>query len=78
MDIQWSTIWQYSNALGKKGRRGAFADPLDGPEWEGLVWAPVLVASISCWIASLSLAFPMRDRARRPVKAVPDHGVCVS
>jgi hypothetical protein len=78
MDMQWSTIWQCSNVSGKKAGRNAFADPLDGPEWEGLVWAPVLAASIARRIADFRAAFPIRGRVRRPVKARPDHGICVS
>ncbi|UVC11475.1 hypothetical protein IHQ71_13380 [Rhizobium sp. TH2] len=78
MDTQWSTIWQYSNAVGKKTKRGAFADPLDGPEWEGLIWAPVLAASVARRIANLRFAFPIRGRAYGSVKAAPDHGICIS
>jgi hypothetical protein len=78
MDTQWSTIWQYSNDMGGKRKRGAFADPLDGPEWEGLVWVPVLAASVSRRIGDLRFDFLMRGRAHGPTNAAPDHGVCVS
>ncbi|MDB5550527.1 MAG: hypothetical protein JWL86_511 [Rhizobium sp.] len=78
MDMQWNIIWQYSSASGRTRKDGPFADPLNGPEWEGLVWVPVLVASIGRRFANFRLAFPIRNSARGPVKAVPDHGVCVS
>jgi hypothetical protein len=78
MDTQWSTIWQYSHAVGRKRRRGAFDDPLDSPEWEGLVWVPVLAVSFARRITDMKLAFPIRGRAHGPVKAAPDHGICVS
>jgi hypothetical protein len=78
MDMQWSTMWQYSKASAKKTRDGAFADPLDGPEWEGLVWAPVLAASIARRIVNFRAAFQTRSTARRPARTAPDHGICVS
>jgi hypothetical protein len=78
MDTQWSTIWQYSNAVGKKAKRGGFADPLDGPEWEGLVWVPVLATSVARRIADFGAGFPIRGRAYQSVKAEPDHGICIS
>lgn len=78
MDMQWSTIWQYSNAAARNSKRDPFADPLDGPEWEGLIWAPVLAAAIIRRLAEIRPAFPIRDGSHRPVNTVPDHGVCVS
>jgi hypothetical protein len=78
MDMQWNTMWQYSNAAARKTRRGAFTDPLDDPEWEGLVWAPVLALSVGRRIANLRLALRARNTAGRPAEAAADHGVCVS
>jgi len=78
MDMQWNTIWQYSCAFGRTRKDGPFADPLDAPEWEGLVWVPVLAVAVARRIANFRLGFPIRDRAHTSVKTVPDHGVCIS
>jgi len=78
MDMQWNIIWQYSSEFGRTRKDCPFADPLDGPEWEGLVRVPVLAASIARRIENFRAAFPMRDEARKRVKTIPDHGVCVS
>jgi hypothetical protein len=78
MDTQWNIIWQYSSAFGRTRKDGPFADPLDSPEWQGLVWVPVLAASVARRIANFRFAFPIRGRVTASVKAVPDHGVCVS
>ncbi|MFN7102363.1 MAG: hypothetical protein ACK4N1_07020 [Pseudorhizobium sp.] len=33
----WVRIWVAANDRARKSRE-AFADPLDGPEWRGLLW----------------------------------------
>ena len=78
MDMQLGIIWLHSNAMARKDRRDAFADPLDNPEWDGLIRVLMLATSIIRRIKNLSSMFSFRNRAREAVKAVPDHGVCVS
>lgn len=47
MDMQWSLIWKYSNAISAKTKkREAFADPLEGREWEGLGWTVPLASRL--------------------------------
>ena len=78
MDMQLGIIWMYSNAMAREARRDAFSDPLDSPEWDGLIRVLMLATSIVRRITSLPSIFSLRNRARETVKAVPDHGVCVS
>lgn len=47
MDMQWSLIWTHSNEISAKARkRSALADPLEGPEWDGLGWTVPLVSRL--------------------------------
>jgi len=78
MDMQLGLIWLHSNAMARKGGRDAFADPLDSPEWDGLIRVLMLATSIARRIKNLPSIFSLRNGAGEAVKAVPDHGVCVS
>ena len=78
MDMQWSLIWQHSNASHARNKPDAFADPLDRPEWQGLVWVPVLAASMPRRLAALKSAWPAWGRAPLQREPSTDHEVCVS
>jgi len=78
MDMQLAIIWLHSNAMGKKARHGAFADPLDSPEWDGLIRVLMLATSIARRLTNLPSFFSLRNGARETVEAVPDRGICVS
>ena len=78
MDMQLGIIWMYSNAMAREASRDAFSDPLDSPEWDGLIRVLMFATSVARGIMSLPSIFSFRNRPREAVKAIPDHGVCVS
>ena len=78
MDMQLALIWLHSNAMASKTRRDAFADPLDSPEWDGLIRVLILARMISRWFSKLGLASQIRNRVHRPVEVARNHDVCIS
>ncbi len=55
MLLNWVALWNGLETRNRSGRHDPFADPLDGPDWDGLRWLLPLIV----WFAA-------RDSARRP------------
>lgn len=79
MDIQWSLILTQSYATATRGKtRDAFADPLEGPEWENLGWLVPLAARL---IARSDRQIKKEQKIKqveRFTEAAPPKAVCVS
>ncbi|MBB4273712.1 hypothetical protein GGE12_001467 [Rhizobium mongolense] len=58
MLLNWVVPWNEPEARDRSRRRDPLADPLDGPEWDGLRWLLPLIV----W-------FGARDSARAPDRA---------
>jgi hypothetical protein len=80
MDIQWSMIWTQSNAAAATARRrdGAFADPLERVEWEGLGWSVSLVARLVAGGRSEAQKPQKIKQVERFTAAASPKPVCVS
>lgn len=80
MDSQWSMIWTQSNAAAGKARKGqgAFSDPLERPEWEGLGWVVPLIAGLVSG-SRVAKNNPQKIKeVERFTKVTPGKPVCVS
>lgn len=80
MDSQWSMIWTQSNAAALKSKkpRGAFADPLERSEWEGLGWSiPVVSRLVSGSRARQENRQKIKE-VQRFTERTPAQAVCVS
>lgn len=80
MDIQWSMIWTQSNRVVAKSRtrRDAFADPLEGCEWEGLGWSVPLVSRLVSGAYAAQKNRQKIKEVERFTEVEPSQTVCVS
>lgn len=77
MDIQWGLIWTCANAVPRK-RRGAFADPLERAEWEGLEWSVPLVSRLLVGARAGQKNHQKLKEVERFTVRADEGGVCVS
>ena len=80
MDSQWSMIWTKSNAVAAKPgkQRGAFADPLERSEWEGLGWSIPLVSRLVSGARPAQKNRQKIKEVERFTEVAPRGAVCVS
>lgn len=58
MLLQWTIVYRELVTQHRKKRTNAFADPLDGREWDGFGW-------IVSWFENLRSAVQRRRKARQ-------------
>ncbi|MDR9775419.1 hypothetical protein [Rhizobium hidalgonense] len=47
MLLNWVVLFNELQIYNRRVRRDPFADPLEGPEWRGLLWAASAIARLS-------------------------------
>ena len=80
MDNQWSMVRKQTNIMAARAKKnsGAFADPLEGAEWEGLGWSIPLVARLVAGGRPEVLRPQKIKQVERFTAATPSNPVCVS
>ena len=79
MDIQWSMMWsRCDDFCGRsEARAGAFSDPLERPEWQGLGWAILPISLLVSLRRTVSLKAPKTQSVERFTKPGAARSVCV-
>ncbi|WP_081525665.1 hypothetical protein [Rhizobium sp. CCGE 510] len=47
MDLNWVVLFKEIEIRNRRIRRDAFADPLDRPEWRGILWILPIIARLA-------------------------------
>ncbi|PDV88522.1 MULTISPECIES: hypothetical protein [Rhizobium] len=61
MLLNWVVLFEEVETRKRRMRRDPMADPLDGPEWRGLLWIIPIIAYLS---SRRGETRPRRDKAR--------------
>ncbi|ANM03509.1 hypothetical protein AMC78_CH01377 [Rhizobium phaseoli] len=61
MLLNWRVLFEEVETRNRRMRRDPMADPLDGPEWRGLLWIIPIIAYLS---ARRGGTRPRRERTR--------------
>lgn len=80
MDSQWSVIRSQATRVPSKRSRqhGAFADPLERDEWQGLGWSVPLVARLIAGAGGQTKRVQKIKQVERFTELAPSKPVCAS